>query len=312
MSGLLRNWGMPDEGDPVIRERLVRARGEVAGFISARPDFLHKLPGDETSAGGAWPSPRSWADLAVPALAHAPFTGDRELRQAVERDLVAGSVGEGVALEFLAWRDAQDLPDPAHLLEFPDDYWPTSDRADQVHATLASVAAVAINRDSPAAWASAWVVLGRAADAGHAEVAAVGARALIQARPHGADLPPQISRFSRCCGPPGLLGGGRLDDRINDRRPRPSLAICPGSGESRRSPFPGGIRVPVPGGRLFALSPVASLDLPYRTMAVDRRWRLYVDPGFLAAQPVEIIAATLVHEVMHCVFDHGGRGEVWR
>ncbi|MBA3281209.1 MAG: hypothetical protein H0U29_03165 [Acidimicrobiia bacterium] len=60
---------------------------------------------------------------------------------------------------------------------------------------------------------------------------------------------------------------------------------------------------------LFALTPVASETLPFATMAVDQRWRLYVDPGFLDAHPVEQIAAVLVHEVMHCVFDHGARAE---
>jgi predicted metal-dependent peptidase len=60
---------------------------------------------------------------------------------------------------------------------------------------------------------------------------------------------------------------------------------------------------------LFALTPVACADLPSPTMAVDQRWRLYVDPGFLARTPVEQVAGVLVHEVMHLVFDHGGRAD---
>src|SRR5690349_1936062 len=39
---------------------LARARGAVAGFLTARPGLAHHLPDDAEARGGAWPSPRAW------------------------------------------------------------------------------------------------------------------------------------------------------------------------------------------------------------------------------------------------------------
>jgi predicted metal-dependent peptidase len=60
---------------------------------------------------------------------------------------------------------------------------------------------------------------------------------------------------------------------------------------------------------IFALAPVCCTELPYRTMAVDRSWRLYIDPHFLAETPIGELAGVFVHETLHCVFDHAGRSE---
>ncbi|MFE6974054.1 VWA-like domain-containing protein [Streptomyces sp. NPDC057682] len=58
---------------------------------------------------------------------------------------------------------------------------------------------------------------------------------------------------------------------------------------------------------LFALHTVESRRVP--TMAVDRFWRCYVSPAFVAATPVEELAAVWVHEVAHLLRDHHGRGD---
>jgi len=63
---------------------------------------------------------------------------------------------------------------------------------------------------------------------------------------------------------------------------------------------------------LFALQavPVSGLG----TFAVDRHWRLYVDPEALRRWEVPAIAAVLLHEVAHLVRDHASRAEnlgVW-
>jgi predicted metal-dependent peptidase len=50
---------------------------------------------------------------------------------------------------------------------------------------------------------------------------------------------------------------------------------------------------------------VESAALP--TMAVDRRWRCYVNPDFVAQTPVEQLAAVWIHEVAHLLRDHHGR-----
>ncbi|MFC3982671.1 vWA domain-containing protein [Streptosporangium jomthongense] len=58
---------------------------------------------------------------------------------------------------------------------------------------------------------------------------------------------------------------------------------------------------------LFALHPVESRRVP--TMAVDRYWRCYVSPPFVAATSVEELAGVWVHEVSHLLRDHHGRSD---
>ncbi|MFC8454317.1 VWA-like domain-containing protein [Kitasatospora sp. NPDC057223] len=58
---------------------------------------------------------------------------------------------------------------------------------------------------------------------------------------------------------------------------------------------------------LFALHAVESRRVP--TMAVDRHWRCYVSPAFVARTPVEELAGVWVHEVSHLLRDHHGRSD---
>lgn len=58
---------------------------------------------------------------------------------------------------------------------------------------------------------------------------------------------------------------------------------------------------------LFALHVVESPTVP--TMAVDRYWRCYASPAFVAGTPVEELAGVWVHEVSHLLRDHHGRGD---
>ncbi|GGS39409.1 vWA domain-containing protein [Streptomyces badius] len=58
---------------------------------------------------------------------------------------------------------------------------------------------------------------------------------------------------------------------------------------------------------LFALHTVESREVP--TMAVDRYWRCYVSPSFVAHTPVEELAGVWVHEVSHLLRDHHGRSD---
>lgn len=60
---------------------------------------------------------------------------------------------------------------------------------------------------------------------------------------------------------------------------------------------------------LFSLQPVATTDLPYGTMAVDDRLRLYVDPGFVDRCTVAQLAGVLCHEVLHVLMQHRARAE---
>ncbi|WP_438295377.1 vWA domain-containing protein [Streptomyces sp. HUAS TT7] len=85
--------------------------------------------------------------------------------------------------------------------------------------------------------------------------------------------------------PPGALDLDRLfAARLHAVRVRPYLATA-----------------------LFALHPVESRSVP--TMAVDRHWRCYVSPAFVARTPVEELAGVWVHEVSHLLRDHHGRSD---
>ena len=56
---------------------------------------------------------------------------------------------------------------------------------------------------------------------------------------------------------------------------------------------------------LYSLSIVPSTGVP--TMGVDRHWRCYVSPAFVAATPVPELAGVWIHEVAHLLRDHHGR-----
>jgi len=58
---------------------------------------------------------------------------------------------------------------------------------------------------------------------------------------------------------------------------------------------------------LFSVRPLAAPGLA--TFAVDRHWRLYVDPETLAAWGPQVAGAVLVHEVSHLIRDHAGRAD---
>jgi predicted metal-dependent peptidase len=58
---------------------------------------------------------------------------------------------------------------------------------------------------------------------------------------------------------------------------------------------------------LFAARPVAAEGL--ETFAVDRGWRLYLDPATLTGWGPTLAGGVLVHEVSHVVRDHAARAE---
>ncbi|MFG2042378.1 VWA-like domain-containing protein [Dactylosporangium sp. NPDC048998] len=58
---------------------------------------------------------------------------------------------------------------------------------------------------------------------------------------------------------------------------------------------------------LYSLSVVPAWHLA--TMGVDRHWRLYVNPDFVAAHSVEELAGVWIHEVAHLLRDHHGRAD---
>jgi len=186
IDGMIQGWQTPSLPRlPKDWEAFIPAsRALVAAFVRHRPQLLLQVPQSEEQAGKAWPSPRSW-DMAARLLAacDAARAGDD-----TAASLVAGCVGEGAGLEFLAWRKALDLPDPEEVLAHPDQFR-VPGRGDQAFAALTSVVSAAIRNLTRERWVAAWAVLARAAEQGAKDIAAAAAKALATARRPDLPLP---------------------------------------------------------------------------------------------------------------------------
>lgn len=154
-------------------EHLPQADALIASFIQHRQHLLFQYPKEESAAGRAWPSPRAWT-MAARLLAAAESVNADEETSAV---LLSGMVGNGPALEFLAWKKALDLPDPEDLLKHPDKFQLPL-RGDQAFAVLSSVVAAALSNLTKERWLAAWKVLATAADQGGKDIAAASAKSL--------------------------------------------------------------------------------------------------------------------------------------
>ena len=167
-----------------------KARAMVAGFLRSRPSKLLEIPKEETRRGSAWPSPRTW-DFASRQLAAILSDGG----QATEAmPYVADCIGEGVAVEFMAWCKEVNLPDPWMLLKNPDKF-KLPDRGDVAFAVLSAVAAAAVTKLTEANWKAAWQILGLAAKAGAKDIAGGAARTLGVRYKSSLSRPPEIVAY---------------------------------------------------------------------------------------------------------------------
>jgi len=177
--------------DPGQLERsVVRARACVCAFLTARPDYTHRMPSSAQARAGAWPSPRTW-EMALRLLAFG-YAADAD-REAVAL-AVRGAVGDGAGLELLAFLERRDLPDPEAVLADPDGF-DLPERGDLVHALL-SAAVDAISRDTTQRrWQAGWEVLARLADAVPVDLLAAPAVQLAALRDPTWPLPAQLDRL---------------------------------------------------------------------------------------------------------------------
>jgi MoxR-like ATPase len=118
----------------------------ITQFIKRFPHLLEQTPADETKAGEAWASPRSW-DIARRALtAWRAVNG----RMDVLALLISGAVGSGPAINFTKWLQELDLPDPESLLNNPYSvvaFLPAG-RSDKVYAVLSSVVSAVLRNNT--------------------------------------------------------------------------------------------------------------------------------------------------------------------
>jgi hypothetical protein len=152
-------------------EDQIRARAMVAAFVKRRPALLHAMPADPAGQSGPWPSPRSWE------LCSRLIAGERDLDRILAA--AAATVGEAAATEFAAFLRECELPDPEAIIADPESA-PLPERGDILYAAMSAAAAAAIARPTRDRVRAVWIYLRRAAEAGHADVAAPVIRPLLQ------------------------------------------------------------------------------------------------------------------------------------
>ncbi|MBO4208672.1 AAA domain-containing protein [Micromonospora echinofusca] len=203
--GLAGTW--PAVTVPVVESRrtataLAKARGAVAGFLTARPGLAHHLPADTEARGGAWPSPRTWEMvLRLLAFHHSTGTGADALALAV-----VGAVGDGAGLEFVTYLENLDLPDPERVLADPAAFR-LPERGDRQLAFLTAVISAVQTRVDRQRWEAGWVVLEKAVQAGVPDIAARAAMDLAALRDVSWPVPPTIGAFAEVLHLSGRLPG---------------------------------------------------------------------------------------------------------
>lgn len=131
-----------DEEERVLKawpEPWARARGLETAFLRARPQLKNVCPpaGDPKGSRG-WPSDRSW-EAATRALTAAEVHGLPDVDKEV---FVASFVGEGPASEMFQFAEANDLPDPARVLDGRERFVHSAARLDRTAALLNGCAAL--------------------------------------------------------------------------------------------------------------------------------------------------------------------------
>lgn len=157
------------------------AAGLVAAFHRRRPGLLLAVPkANDPALHQAWPSHRTW-EYATRALAAARIHGlDRD---EMER-LVGAFVGEGARDEFLAFLDAQDLPDPAEVLDGRTAWKHEPTKLDRTYVTLGACVALALSKGCPNQdnrIGRLWEMIGEVNDAGAVDVTVGVSRTLVKA-----------------------------------------------------------------------------------------------------------------------------------
>jgi hypothetical protein len=158
-----------------------RARAYVSSFMrktggmrtdkneSGPISILENCPDDPVSAGLAWPSTRTWE--------HARTIHGVAIALALDMQdilaLVSGCVGEGPALEYLAYVQDADLPDPEELLAKPEGFTIDPARIDRTIAAVTAVAGAVKSQFTDGRWRAAWAIINRCFELDQSEAAIV-------------------------------------------------------------------------------------------------------------------------------------------
>lgn len=189
LSGMTTGFKAPTAVAPGLRAdspaRKAKVAGSITGYLRNHREMVLDLPADAARAGRGWPSPRSW-DNAARVLSCTP-----EHRDDLQMVVLTGCVGEGAAIEYMAWLAAADLYDPEDVLNDPQIVdWDS--RPDRIFALTGSIVSLATS--NPKLWTKAVNVHTACAAAGHPDLAWAGMGALLEHAPVGAEVPPAAAR----------------------------------------------------------------------------------------------------------------------
>ena len=202
-TGFLTGWPrlvpLDIGGAKSASSRLRAAKTLVAAFVSSRPGMLTSVPDADADASKGWPSARTWENLARCQAVCDTVGADDTVRALIASSLI----GDGAAIEYLAYVRDVDLPDPLDLLADPDSFKELQ-RTDQQFAALQAVAATVIE-DPKAHWHDGFKVCIAAAEAGAPDIAAAVATTIVEVKPAGARLPKGFEAFSEVLADAGLL-----------------------------------------------------------------------------------------------------------
>jgi hypothetical protein len=191
--GLAGTWPeaiMPTFDPELAAVAVPRARDAVARFLRARPKLAHQMPATEARRGGAWPSPRSW-EMALRLLTLALAA---DVEPDVRSELLRGTLGDGVALEFLAFLSRLDLPDPEEVLADPLGV-ELPERPDRLRALLGSVIEAVRADLTEVRWLAGWSLALRVARAYPPDLVVVTVLALGETRQPGWLVPEELMSF---------------------------------------------------------------------------------------------------------------------
>lgn len=160
--------------NPVLNKALVSAN--ITAFLAARPNLLTPpVPKDPATAGGAWPSPRSWTS-AMKVLAHLDPRDDEAALLVLQ-----GCVGTGAASEYYKWVEENDLHNVLDVIENPGMVDWKNERPDRLFALVQGVTHVGLADEK--LWKKATIVLAVCAEGGKPDVALPGAAKLLSNGP---------------------------------------------------------------------------------------------------------------------------------
>lgn len=146
-----------------------QARASIAAFIRRKPNLLLAMPKSESDRGRAWPSPRSWDQVAMAMAACKAAHIDDTL-------CIGALVGEQAAFEFCSYRKAMNLPDPEEVIDGSAE---VPEAPDACFATLASVVAAIVNKPEQKRVDGAWKAILGCMDRGE-DICAVHAADLLR------------------------------------------------------------------------------------------------------------------------------------